>query len=182
MASFSVYGTTEDEFAKPDLVAPGRNILSLLASTDAHVYTDHSANRVDTYMFRMSGTSMSAPMVSGAAALLLQNEPALNPDQVKYRLTATANKAWNGYSATTAGAGYLDIYAAVEATTTDSANTNIQASQLLSTGSEPITWDSVGWNSVGWNSVGWNSVGWNSVGWNSVGWNSVGWNSDYWGQ
>ena len=100
MASFSVYGTTEDEFAKPDLVAPGRNILSLLASTDAIVYTDHPANRVDTYMYRMSGTSMSAPMVSGAVALLLQNEPALNPDQVKYRLMTTANNSWSGYSTT----------------------------------------------------------------------------------
>ena len=110
MASFSVYGTTEDGFAKPDLVAPGRNILSLLASTDANVYIYHPANRVDTYMFRMSGTSMSTPVVSGAVALLLQNEPTLNPDQVKYRLMATANKDWGGYSATAAGAGYLDIY------------------------------------------------------------------------
>jgi hypothetical protein len=53
-------------------------------------------------------------MVSGAVALLLQDEPNLNPDQVKYRLKATANKAWAGYNATTAGAGYLDIYARCE--------------------------------------------------------------------
>ena len=177
MASFSAYGTTEDEFTKPDLVAPGRNILSLLASTDATAYTDHPANRVDTYMFRMSGTSMSAPMVSGAVALLLQNEPTLNPDQVKYRLKATANNAWSGYSTTTAGGGYLDIYAAVETNTTATANTGIQLSQLLSNDSIPIMWDSAGWNSAGWNSAGWNSAGWNSAGWNSAGWNS-----DYWGE
>ncbi len=166
MTSFSVYGTTEDGFAKPDLVAPGRNILSLLASTDARVYTDHPANRVDTYMFRMSGTSMSAPVVSGAVALLLQNEPTLTPDQVKYRLMATANNNWNGYSPSAAGAGYLDIYAAIEANTTATANTGIPISQLLSNGGNPIIWDSVGWNTVGWNTVGWNTVGWNTVGWN----------------
>ncbi|MGZ9221226.1 MAG: S8 family peptidase [Anaerolineales bacterium] len=198
VASFSAYGITEDGFTKPDLVAPGRNVISLLASTNATAYIHHPDFRVDNYYFRMSGTSMSAPVVSGAVALLLQDEPNLNPDQVKYRLMATANAGWmcaatgmtcagpielNG---SPAGAGYLDVYAAVHGTTTESANAGTLPSQMLSTGSDPITWGSVGWNSagwnsVGWNSVGWNSVGWNSVGWNSVGWNSVGWNSDYWG-
>jgi hypothetical protein len=101
---------------------------------------------------------------------------------VKYRLMATANKTWAGYNAATAGAGYLDVYTAVNGTTTQSANTGLLPSLLLATGEEAVDFNSVGWNSVGWNSVGWNSVGWNSVGWNSVGWNSVGWNSDYWDQ
>jgi len=181
VASFSTYGITEDGFAKPELVAPGRNIISLLASTSDNIYLNHPANRVDDSYFRMSGTSMSAPMVSGAVALLLENEPSLNPDQVKYRLMATANQDWPGYSSSSAGAGYLDAYAAVQDATTGTANTGVPPSQMLSTGGNSIAWNSVGWNSVGWNSVGWNSVGWNSVGWNSVGWNSVGWNSDYWG-
>ena len=119
---------------------------------------------------------MAAPMVSGAVALLLQDEPGLTPDQVKYRLMATANKSWAGYSAAKAGAGYLDVFAAVNGTTNKSANTHVLPSQLLSTGSEPVTWGSVGWESVGWESVGWESVGWESVGWESVGWES-----DYWG-
>ena len=108
-------------------------------------------------------------------ALLLQDEPNLTPDQVKYRLKATANKSWSGYTAQKAGAGYLDIAAAVNGTTTLSANTNIAASQLLWTGTQPIVWGSVSWNSVSWNSVSWNSVSWNSVSWNSVSWNSVSW-------
>jgi serine protease AprX len=176
LASFSAYGTSENGVVKPDLVAPGANIIARLVNQNMGLAGSHPANKVGSQYFRMSGTSMAAPMVSGAAALLLQDEPDLTPDQVKYRLMATANKSWGGYNAKKAGAGYLDVFAAVNGTTSDSANTGILPSHLLSTGSEPITWGSVGWNSVGWNSVGWNSVGWNSVGWNSVGWNS-----DYWG-
>jgi len=180
MASFSAYGTTEDGFAKPDLVAPGRHVIGALAGTNAYAYVIHPAHRVDDNYFRMSGTSMSAPVVSGAVALLLQDEPGLTPDQVKYRLKATANTAWLAYDAAKAGAGYLDIYAAVYGTTTESANSGLAVSNMLTTGSDAVD-STVNWNSVNWNSVNWNSVNWNSVNWNSVNWNSVNWNSDYWG-
>jgi len=182
VASFSAYGITESGFVKPDLVAPGTNLISIVPKTKNKIWKDHQKNYTgesasNEYYMQVSGTSFSAPVVSGAVALLLQDEPNLTPDQVKYRLMATANKDWPGYNAAAAGAGYLDIYAAVHGTTTESANTGINASQLLWTGSQPVTW-----NSVSWNSVSWNSVSWNSVSWNSVSWNSVSWNSDYWGQ
>ena len=177
--SFSAYGTTGDGFAKPDLVAPGRNIISLLASDDSNLAVNHPAHKVSgnysADYFRMSGTSMASAVVAGAVALLLQDEPNLTPDQVKHRLKATANKSWSAYSAQKAGAGYLDIQAAVTGTTTQSANTGIAASQLLWTGSQPVVWGSVSWNSVSWNSVSWNSVSWNSVSWNSMNWSSVHW-------
>ena len=153
VAPFSAYGLTESGFAKPDSVAPGRNVISLLANVNSQVYLNYPAYRVDDYAFRMSGTSASAPMVSGGVALLLQDEPTLTPDQVKYRLKATANKSWAGYSNTKAGAGYLDIYAAVKGTTTQSANTGIAVSHMLYTGQDPIAWNSVNWNSVNWNKL-----------------------------
>jgi serine protease AprX len=176
VTTFSAYGTTQDGFAKPDLVAPGRNIISLMGNVNGVIPTQHPGNRVDNTYFRMSGTSMSAPMVSGAVALLLEDEPNLNPDQVKYRLMATANKNWSGYSPAKAGAGYLDVYAALNGTTTQTANTGVNASQLLWTGPHPVNWGSVQWGSVQWGSVQWGSVQWGSVQWGSVQWGS-----DYWG-
>ncbi|MBE7435915.1 MAG: S8 family peptidase [Anaerolineales bacterium] len=180
IANFSAYGTTEDGYAKPDLVAPGRNIISLLASTNSTVYVEHPDHRVDDNYFRMSGTSMSAPMVTAAVVLMLQRNPNLNPDQVKYRLMATSNSSWAGYDHEKAGSGYLNTFAAVMGDTIETANTGIPPSQMLTTGSDPITWGSAGWNSAGWNSAGWNSVNWDSIAWSSAGWNSAGWNTDYW--
>ena len=181
LAPFSAYGMTSDGFLKPDLVAPGSNIVSVLASDDSNLVVANPSNTVtapnNSRYFKMSGTSMAAAVVAGAVAILLEDEPNLTPDQVKHRLRATA-RPFSGPESCAAGAGYLDISAAVNGTTTQSANTGIAASQRLWSGTEPITWGSVSWNSVSWNSVSWNSVSWNSVSWNSTNWNSVSWNSN----
>ena len=183
LPAFSAYGMTADGFFKPDIVAPGTNIVAPLSGDDNNLTWAYPGNRLpapDTYnYYKMSGTSMAAGVVSGAVALLLEDEPNLTPDQVKYRLQVTAKPFSRGESCST-GAGYLDIQSAVNGSSTQSANTNLQASQLLWTGNDPVTWGSVSWNSVSWNSVSWNSVSWNSVSWNSVSWNSVSWNSVSW--
>jgi serine protease AprX len=175
VASFSAYGTTEDGYAKPDLVAPGRHLVSTLSSRLAQVAVLHPANVVNSSYIRLSGTSVAAPIVSGAVALLLQDEPHLTPDQVKYRLMATANKNWPGYTPTKAGAGYVDIYAAVHGKTTESANAGLPVSKLLTTGPSSLLTISINGSSVNWSSVNWSSVNWSSVNWSSVNWSS-----DYW--
>jgi serine protease AprX len=171
LATFSAYGTTADGFAKPDLVAPGKDIISSLGvggTVLARDHQDHVITEYNKFYFKMSGTSMAAPMVAGAVALLLQDEPNLNPDQVKYRLKATAQRF---DTSTRAGAGYLDAYAAVKGTTTQAANTGTPASRLLWTGSQPLNWPSANWNSANWASANWASANWASVNWAS----------DYWG-
>jgi len=134
----------------------------LRVPTGSRLDREHPDHIVDGYYFRMSGTSMSAPVVSGAIALLLQSEPNLTPDQVKYRLMATARPF---DTPARAGAGYVNIYEAVHSATMLSANTGVAVSNMLTSGSNPVNWNSVNWNSVNWNSVNWNSVNWNSVNW-----------------
>ena len=172
VALFTARGVTLDGFSKPEVVAPGKDIVSVLANSSwwRNEYPDRF---VEGGYFRISGTSMSAPMVAGAAALILQSEPNLTPDQVKYRLMNCSNQISD---LILMDFPYLDVHNAMTCGTAESANTGLAASQLLWTGDEPIMWDSVNWNSVNWNSVNWNSVNWNSVNWNSVNWNSVNWN------
>jgi len=112
-AAFSNVGT---EGRQPDLVAPGT---SLVSARDPGSYIDanNPSGRVsgDTNgtLFRGSGTSQAAAVVSGAAALLLQAYPALTPDQVKYALTSSAD-AVNNASPAAAGAGNMNLAHALD--------------------------------------------------------------------
>ncbi len=196
IASFSAWGNDETGQMKPDLVAPARKTVSVLASGGETLSKLHPNYRLSSGLsgayFIMSGTSMAAPVVSGAVALLLQSEPNLTPDQVKYRLKATAlqntargewdtRTGWSGFDPLKAGAGYLDIQAAIaQKSITGSANNGLPASKLLWSGNTPLNWSSVNWSSVNWSSVNWSSVNWSSVNWSSVNWSSVNWSSDFW--
>ncbi len=140
IASYSSKGPTSiDHIVKPDLVAPGNRVLSICVGASLlqttypgnvvpkSVYSTSGGVSKDYYV--LSGTSMAAPMVAGAAALLIQKNPSLTPDQVKARLMKTATKFAPGFSTVvdpssglsfteeydifTIGAGYLNIPAAL---------------------------------------------------------------------
>src|SRR5207247_9578396 len=66
--------------------------------------------------FVLSGTSMAAPVVAGAAALMLQKDPTLTPDDLKGRLMKSALKL-PAYNLLQVGAGYLDVQAALDSHT-----------------------------------------------------------------
>lgn len=181
LASYSAYGITTDGFSKPDIVAPGTNIISLLPNPKGELWKEHRENLIkDTgpvaHYFRMSGTSMASAVTTGAVALLLQDEPNLNPDQVKFRLMSTAHEFGAG-----SGAGYLDVYEAVTTDSSQSANLGTTISQLLWTGTDPLTYGSVNWGSVNWGSVNWGSVNWGTVNWGAVNWGAVNWGATVWG-
>jgi serine protease AprX len=145
IASYSSRGPTLlDHVVKPDLVAPGNRIDSALANNGVlpalypgnvlpQSYFNPGAT-VSSVYYALSGTSMAAPMVSGAVADLLEKSPSLTPDQVKARLMKTAYKTFpvtstttdpvtgisytSQYDMFTVGAGYLDVAAALTDTST----------------------------------------------------------------
>ncbi len=74
---FSGRGPTINCIKKPDLCAPGKNIFSCSNQSNAYI--------------NKTGTSMSTPMVSAAAALLLSSEPHLTNKEVKQRLLVSSS-------------------------------------------------------------------------------------------
>jgi len=133
IASYSSKGPTLlDHIAKPDIVAPGNRTVAVSTKGVSLLEKQFQSNMVGAAYFRMSGTSMATPVVSGAVALLLQKYPSLTPDQVKARLMKTATKSFpatstavdpatgqtytSNYDLFTVGAGYLDIWGALNNT------------------------------------------------------------------
>jgi serine protease AprX len=86
LAPWSSRGVTQDGFAKPDLVAPGAHIAAPLAP-DSDFPSLCPECVVDGRYFRVSGTSMAAPVVAGIAADIISAHPDWTPDQVKGALT-----------------------------------------------------------------------------------------------
>jgi serine protease AprX len=134
IASYSGRGPSRLDFVlKPDLVAAGNQIISpnapgsflsdTFGGTNLVTWEEfcHAYDPADSAKYlRLSGTSMAAPVVSGAVALMLEAQPDLSPDTVKARLMLAADK-WafpdgGGADPCTFGAGYLNIPAALNNT------------------------------------------------------------------
>lgn len=119
IAYFSSYGPLIDGSDKPDVSAPGYQVKAALSSYTSS--TDHTATNTlnfngRTYGFcQLSGTSMSSPFVAGVAALVLEANPYLTSDQVKYILKRTAYQDQYTEDGTPIrfGAGKVDAYQAV---------------------------------------------------------------------
>jgi serine protease AprX len=98
----------------PDLVAPGKSIISL-RDPGSHADEANPNARVGTSrFFRGSGSSQAAAIVSGAVATLLDQHPELTPDQVKALLMQTAVPLPNA-DPVAQGAGLINMHRAREA-------------------------------------------------------------------
>ncbi|MBC8075880.1 MAG: S8 family peptidase [Chloroflexales bacterium] len=166
LAAYSSCGPTESAFVKPDIVVPATRTIAPMP-TDSTLAAQVEAGRIhekakvdykigkpdkDYAYYQLSGTSMAAAQVSGIAALVLQANPTLTNDQIKYRLMATAQAAWDQsanapvYSIWEQGAGLIDTQRAVFSTTTELANEGMNIALDLDAASTTHPWGYTTWN------------------------------------
>jgi serine protease AprX len=184
MAPWSTYGTTQDGFSKPDVVAPGRYITSVLASGSPGLRTLFPGRVVDGSYLWLSGTSMASPQVAGVAALALQNNPGLTNDGLKWLLANTSTRVGGSSPPPGQGAGLVDASAvATYAGTIGVANLGLPINVHLigpngltiytPLGATGATWTEGGWDSTSWTEGGWDSTSWTEGGWDSTSWTST---------
>jgi serine protease AprX len=197
MTNFSSAGpTSPDGWVKPDLVTSGRSVVSL-AAPGSTVYNEYPSARVGSANFVGSGTSFSAAITSGAAALVLADNPGLDPDQVKARLLGTTNPGPVG-NPFVDGHGALNAYAAATSGPMDFSQSALSLLPVLpgSTVSlsptsnpddtwNPNLWSGVSWSQTpstgwSWNGYAWNGGEWTGWAWNDTAWNSWAWNDATW--
>ncbi|MGI8686101.1 MAG: S8 family serine peptidase, partial [Acidimicrobiales bacterium] len=124
LAAFSGTGPTRSNgIAKPDLLAPGKSVISV-RSPGSTIDQSAPGARVGDLYFKGSGTSFSSAVAAGSAALVLSRSPQLDPNQVKARLTTTATPI-AGVAAASAGAGQLDAWSAVASDSLVAANQGV---------------------------------------------------------
>ncbi|MFC9132033.1 S8 family peptidase [Streptomyces sp. NPDC057099] len=113
IAEFSSRGPTADGSLKPDITAPGVDIVAAKAAEG------NMGDPVADGYVSMSGTSMATPHVAGAAAILAQEHPGWKGPQIKAALTASA-KPTPATSAYTQGTGRVDVARAISQKLTSS--------------------------------------------------------------
>ena len=131
--SFSSRGPTYEGFIKPDVVTYGGQ---LAVRIDPRYTNARSSDRVSgTSYYRASGTSQSAAVVTGVAALIIQQNPNLSPDDVKCRIMSSAilaqNKHQLTYSPFTQGAGMVNAGRAIKSNARGCANQGLNIKQDL---------------------------------------------------
>jgi serine protease AprX len=173
-------GVTEDGFAKPDVVAPGRKIVSALTAGvngQPAVLATTFPTRItsDGRHIRLSGTSMSAPMVAGAVALLLQRYPGLTPDQVKKLLVSTAV----GYPGQPDKAREINIVAALQAPVPSATPQTLLpvGGSAAPAGAITLLWDGSRWANFYWTGGHWDAGYWDAGHWDATYWDAGHWDS-----
>jgi len=192
---FSSCGT---DVRGPDLVAPGKSVISL-RDPGSHVDHSYPGGRVGERFFRGTGTSQAAAMVSGAAALVIQQRPSITPDQLKALLVTTAAPV---PASTTAcqGGGMLDLNRTLHVPTPLAVQAWPRATGMgsleLARGSAHLTdgtatlegevdifgspWDGKSWSQASWNETSWSGGTWNGKSWSGDAWSGTSWAGKSW--
>jgi len=175
LAAWSKHGLTAQGVLKPEVTAPGVDIISLLSEQNATLAIEHPEAVINKNYFEMSGTSMAAPMVSGTIALMLEANPSLTPNEIKSIVLGTVVP----YKNITDTAGVIDAKKAVEiakdakkfAQLPKYNNTWPLSSYMVDSGST-IDWAKLGWGNLDWAKLGWGNLDWAKLGWGTY-WDSL---------
>jgi serine protease AprX len=160
-----------DNLIKPDLVAPGNKVVSVMAPNNRRLLNSPGLDALVSLVtnrkqMRMSGTSMATPVVAGAAALLLQKNPALTPNLVKAILMYSSQQLRN-FTTLEQGAGLLNVEGAVRIAglvRTDLANLQLNAPLL--TGTAPTQTSTIANQTFTWSGgliLNWNHISGSSL-------------------
>jgi serine protease AprX len=201
--AWSSQGPTVHGVAKPDLVAPGRTVVSTRSPGSAVEAQNPDALVAPTYI-KGSGTSEATAVTAGLVALLLQAHPMWTPDQVKRALTSSAARFPSAPTGA-AGHGRPQVFQAIWADPGPPLQQRLTATGLGSIEAsrgddhvvagcgvivgevdvfcrpwDPTTWTGNGWTGNGWTGNGWTGNGWTGNGWTGNGWTGNGWTGNGW--
>ena len=193
-APWSSYGRTQDGFMKPEICAPGRMMVGPIPMTSKLAAEKPTKIKAPGYI-ELSGTSFSAPVITGIVAQILARNPGMKPDLVKGAVMRRA-RAVPRAETNSCGVGQVNAVKAVYNSAWTS-NPNAGLNKYLSTDAVTggtvfnavswtgavkanVSWDAVSWTDVSWSDVSWDAVSWSDVSWTDVSWSDVSWSDVSW--
>src|SRR6266851_7958203 len=172
-APWSAWGFTPDGFRKPEIGAPGRYMIGPVP-TGSVLYSQRPANVRSAGYMQLSGTSFSAPVVAGAAAMLMGLHPDWTPDQVKGALMVTATPE-PLVKLGQLGVGDVNI-ARARSRALAPPNPNAGLNQFLATGAGGASvFDAVAWQSAARLNAAWGDAAWSDAAWSDAAWSDAAW-------
>ena len=203
------FSSTGNAARRPDLVAPGAHITSLRDPGSYIDQTYSSTGAVTDTLFRGSGTSQSTAVVSGAAALVIQQHPGITPGQLKQVLTSSATSL-KGMLREQQGAGEVNLAKALGVKVGGAAptaawstgtgslegargSTHLVADGVTLSGEMDIfgmPFDSTAmaqaeaagssWSDGTWNGSKWSGSSWSGSSWSGSSWSGSSWSGSKW--
>ena len=190
VADWSSRGTTQGGLTKPDVLAPGAHMVSVLAPGSDFATLCPQCVR-DGRWFQVGGTSMASAVVAGAAALVIDAHPDWSPDRVKGALMGTLRD------------GTIDVAAALRAKPKLVANVGATPSTLFDTTDPRADWSRISWSRISWSratgdlAAGWSRISWSCdcagppsdgsapvdpsrISWSRISWSRISWSRISW--
>jgi serine protease AprX len=167
VCEFGSRGKSQDGFYRPDVMAPGRRIVSALAGPSSTLALQYPERVTDGDYIRMSGTSGAAPVVTGVVALLLERYPNLTPNQVKHLLVAQDKD----FPSMRDGRGIVDALKAITAASQNrlgTANAGLTPSRAIDPTTGAISQSQTYWDQTYWDQTYWDQTYWDQTYWDQA--------------